>query len=218
MIKGLIFDLDGTLVDSLEDLAIATNQVLENHHLPIHDISMYNQFVGNGVKKLMERALGAKHQHLLEECLVEFSTLYENCCLEHTKPYPGIKELIDSLYNDGYRLSVVTNKPHHLAIQIVESLFPNQFVSIFGQQDLYPVKPNPQSTYLALMAMKLSKDDCVFIGDSDVDIETGENAQMDTIGVCWGFRGEQELKNAGATYIVAYPNEIKEILCYDRSK
>ena len=218
MKKGCIFDLDGTLVDSLFDLALSCNKVLENHGLPIHEVSAYNRFVGNGIRKLVERALGENHQDILEECLSEFSIIYDQCCLENTNPYPGMKELIDQLYDEGYKLAIVTNKPHHLAVKIVEYVFPNRFISILGQQDLYPTKPNPQSTHLALMAMKLSKDDCVFIGDSDVDIETGYHANMDTIGVCWGFRGEKELKQAGATYIVAYPNEIKGVLCYDRSK
>lgn len=218
MIKGCIFDLDGTLVDSLEDLALSVNKVLENHQLPIHELSAYNYFVGNGTRKLMERALGQDHLDILEECLDEFHRVYDIHCLDHTRPYPGIEELISQLSKHNVRMAVVTNKPHHLAIKIVESLFPDNFITILGQQDLYLTKPAPESTHLALMTMKLSRHDCVFIGDSQVDIETAYNADMESIGVSWGFRSESELKAANATYVVSTPNEIMEIVCYDRCK
>lgn len=218
MKDGCLFDLDGTLVNSLTDLGLSVNEVLKLHHLPTYDISVYNQFVGNGVKKLMERALPDGHQYLLDECLEEFQEIYEEHCLDHTKPYDGIKELIDALKEEGIQLAVVTNKPHHLAIKIVESLFPNVFTTILGQQDLYPIKPHPESTFIALMSMKLRKEDCYFIGDSNVDIQTGYQADMDTIGVSWGFRGREELEAEGATYVVDEPHEIKEIIDENRNK
>lgn len=216
MKKGCLFDLDGTLIDSLMDLALSTNRVLENHGFAAHDISSYNQFVGNGVRKLMQRALPKEHQECLEECLEEFQVIYDQHCLDHTKPYPGMKELIDSLKAENIQMAVVTNKPHHLAVKIVEALFPDTFVTILGQQEAYPVKPYPESTFIALMSMRLSKDECYYIGDSNVDIQTGENAEMDTIGVCWGFRGRQELEDEGATYVVDKPCEIKEIINENR--
>lgn len=212
MKKGCLFDLDGTLVNSIEDLAISTNEVLKLHGLPTYDISQYRVFVGNGVKKLMERALGQEHIDLLDGCLNDFQKIYRQHCLDHTLPYQGIKELIDDLKAKGIKMSVVTNKPHALAIKIVETLFPDTFVAIYGQQDLYPVKPDPQSTYLALMAMKLDKKDCLFIGDSQVDIDTGYNAEIDSVGVTWGFRGRQELTEAGANDIVDNPAQIMEII------
>lgn len=212
MKKGCLFDLDGTLVNSIEDLAISTNEVLKLHGLPTYDISQYRLFVGNGVKKLMERALGQEHIDLLDECLNDFQKIYRQHCLDHTLPYQGIKELIDDLKAKGIKMSVVTNKPHALAIKIVETLFPDTFVAIYGQQDLYPVKPDPQSTYLALMAMKLDKKDCLFIGDNQVDIDTGYNAEIDSVGVTWGFRGRQELTEAGANDIVDNPAQIMEII------
>lgn len=109
-------------------------------------------------------------------------------------------------------MSVVTNKPHHLAVKIVETYFPDMFVSIYGQQDFYPTKPNPESTFLALMAMGCQKDDCFFIGDSNVDIETGYQADMESIGVTWGFRGYDELKEAEATYIVSSADGIEKLV------
>lgn len=218
MKEGCLFDLDGTLVDSLKDLANATNEVLRSHGYPIHDITAYNQFVGNGVRKLLQRALPKENLDCLEDCLKEFYDIYEKCCLENTMAYDGIKELIDELYDSGMKLAVVTNKPHHLAVKIVEHLFPGKFIVILGQQDLYPTKPSIESTLIALMTMKLKKESCYFIGDSNVDVQTGQNADMDTIGVCWGFRGREELENEGATYVVESPMEIKEIINENRCK
>lgn len=211
---GCIFDLDGTLVNSLMDLGLSVNKVLENHYLPTYSIEEYNFMVGNGVRKLMERAL-KQHSDMLEECLKEFYEIYEENCLENTLPYEGIKELIERLKAKDMKLAVVTNKPHHLAVKIVETLFPDTFDAIYGQQDFYPVKPSPESTMYALMAMRLSKEDCLFIGDSNVDIETAINTDMESAGVCWGFRGEQELIEAGADYICYNPDDIERVVFHE---
>ncbi|WP_028043889.1 HAD family hydrolase [Candidatus Stoquefichus massiliensis] len=216
MKKGCLFDLDGTLVNSLADLAISVNKVLQIHHLPTYELSEYNQFVGNGVKKLMERALGQDHIDMLDECLEEFHKVYEEQCLDQTEPYPGIYELIQLLRQSGVQLGVVTNKPHYLAVRIVEHCFPGCFQSIIGQQTIYPLKPHPESTCIALMNLKVSHQECYFIGDSQVDIDTGYNANMETIGVTWGFRGRHELETAGATYIVENADELKELILNDR--
>lgn len=218
MKKGCLFDLDGTLVNSIEDLAFSTNEVLKKHHCPTYEVSDYNFMVGNGIRKLIERALPSDQQDLLDECLKEFYTIYSQHCLDHTVPYPGIVQLIDDLRQEGVQLAVVTNKPHHLAIKIVEHLFPSQFVAIYGQQDLYPVKPAPDSSLLALMTMRLRKEECFFIGDSNVDIETGYQLEMDTIGVSWGFRGRKELEDEGATYVVDHPSMIMSIINENRDE
>lgn len=212
MKRGCIFDLDGTLVNSLEDLGLSVNQVMKNHGFPIHEMDVYNYFVGNGVKKLVERSLPQDHLDMLDQCLEEFHSIYENHFLDHTQPYEGITELVSALYQKGIKLAVVTNKPHLIANKIVETLFPHMFTIILGQQDSYPIKPHPQSTQIALQKMGLTQQECFFVGDSDVDILTGQNAHIDTIGVCWGFRGREELQNQGATYVVDKAMEIKEII------
>lgn len=212
MKKGCIFDLDGTLVDSLKDLGESMNKVLLNHGLKTYPIASYNQMVGNGVRKLVERALG-EHTDILDECLEEFYKIYEENCLNNTLPYEGIIQLISHLKEQGIQLGVVTNKPHHLAIRIVETLFPDIFTAIYGNQSLYPVKPDASSTVIALMSMRIKKEECIFIGDSNVDIETAYNAGMESIGVCWGFRGEEELRQAGANYICFVPDDIERIVC-----
>lgn len=211
MKKGCIFDLDGTLVNSLMDLGDSVNYVLKSHGLKTYDYEDYSLMVGNGVRKLMERALG-NHLDLLDICLEEFYDIYEKNCLNKTLPYDGIVELLNELKSQDILLSVVTNKPHALAIKIVDSLFPNMFIAIYGQQEIYPTKPDASSTLFALMAMKLKKEDCLFIGDSNVDIETAYNAHMESVGVCWGFRSEDELKAAGADFICYHPCEINELL------
>lgn len=212
MKQGCLFDLDGTLIDSIVDLGMATNAVLQKHRLPVYDIKEYHMMVGNGVKKLMERALGQDHLDILDECLNEFYEYYGEHCLDHTQPYPGIVDMIVNLKKQGVKLAVVTNKPHHLAIKIVEHLFPDTFTCIYGQQECYPVKPHPEVVFLTLMELKLTSKECYFIGDSRVDIETGDNASMETIGVEWGLRGYKELFEAQADYIVKTPQEIIEVL------
>lgn len=211
---GCFFDLDGTLVNSLRDLAESSNKVLETHGFPTHPIDAYNLMVGNGVRMLMKRALGV-HDDMLDVCLKEFNEIYELNCLNHTIPYEGIKELLLRLKEKNIRLGVITNKPHHLAINIVNALFPDTFDIILGNQDLYPVKPDCTSTRLALEYLELSHEDCLFIGDSNVDIQTAIHSHMESIGVCWGFRDERELREAGADYICHKADEIERIVVGD---
>lgn len=216
MIKGCIFDLDGTLVDSLEDLANSTNELLKRRGYPTHELSEYNYFVGNGVKKLVERALPFDKKHETDECLKEFYEIYERRCLEFTYCYNGINELLCYLKENHIHLAVVTNKPHYLAQKICDFYFKDIFVKIIGNRIEYPLKPDPMSTLSVLDRFEINNDECVFIGDSNVDIYTGINAKMKTIGVTWGFRTYDELKDAGATYVVNHPSEIKEIINENR--
>lgn len=217
MIKTCVFDLDGTLIDSIEDLAISTNKVLQKRNLKTHDLDIYKQFVGNGVKTLISKALGEKHQDCLSECVDEFFCIYENNCFEKTKIYDGISELLDSLYSHNIVIGIVTNKPHTIAVKIVEELFGNKITYVYGQQDNFPKKPDPYFIAQILSDLDISKEECLYIGDSDVDIETGKNAGVKTIGVSWGFRGRAELTKAGADYIVDYPFEIGDIVYENRS-
>ena len=149
MIKGLIFDLDGTLINSLYDLASSTNRVLKSNNLNTHELEKYNYFIGNGVKKLIQRAI-EPHNELFDKCLDEFYEDYNNHCLDDTYIYEGIEELIDSLYHEGYKLAVVTNKPHHIAVKIVNELFKDKFIVVYGQHQPYPTKPDNTLVYKAL--------------------------------------------------------------------
>lgn len=212
MIKGCIFDLDGTLVDSLKDLAVSTNHALEVCGLKPHPVEKYRQFVGNGMIKQIQRALGEEHLDLFDQCSSEFLKYYKSHCFDYTVPYPGISELVDTLNKEGFKLACVTNKPHEVAVVIMKQLFGDQFITTYGGCKDYPKKPDITSLNLALKDIGLNADECVFIGDSNVDIQTGINASMPTIGCAWGFRGEEELKAAGALKIAYNANDIKEYI------
>lgn len=212
MINTLIFDLDGTLVDSIEDLANATNYILKEDHLPLHDLTEYRLFVGNGVDKLLERALPKEKKNQVQAYRKRFDKYYKDHCLDHTKPYPHMKQLINQLHEKGYQLAVVTNKPKINAVTIVNSLFPGQFSYIFGNTPYQPKKPHPCLTQLAMQLLDANKNETLYIGDSDVDIETAKNAKIKSVGCTWGFRGRKELEKAGAHYLVDEPMEILELL------
>lgn len=204
-----IFDLDGTLVDSIQDLGDACNASMESLHLPTYDYDTYRTFVGDGVKKLIERALGPEHQSLYLKARAVFDVYYEKHCLDHTNIYPCLKEKLDILRSTN-TLAVVTNKPDYLAKKIVYELFGmDYFCCVVGQQEGVPTKPNPTVVHHVSKQFDLK---AVYIGDSDVDIYTGKNAQLDTIGVTWGNRSIEELRQAGATYLATSPEELFDIL------
>lgn len=212
MMNTLIFDLDGTLVDSLEDLAHTTNLVLEEYGFKTHELEKYRHFVGNGATKLIERALPDDHKDLVNEARARFDKLYALHCLDHTVPYPGMKKVIDDLKEAGYHLAVVTNKPKAHAVKIVKHLFPDTFEYVFGNTPYQPKKPDPTLVVLAMNLMDVSKHGVFYVGDSDVDIQTAINAKVKSIGCSWGFRGKAELLKAGANFVVDHPHEIKEII------
>ena len=207
-----IFDLDGTLVDSLEDLANTCNLILEQLQLPIHPLNSYRTFVGDGVDMLITRILPDSHKHLQKEARQRFDTMYPKYCLEYTKMYPGIKELIDSLYKQGVHLAVVTNKPDVIAKKMVQSLFGSKFLYIYGNNPIYPRKPDPYFVNQIVNDLQVDKQKVFYIGDSDVDMLTGKNAGVKTIGVAWGFRGKEELIMHGANYVVEDAREIGVII------
>lgn len=210
MIKTLIFDLDGTLVNSIKDLALATNVLLKEDHLPLHDLDEYKLFVGNGVDKLIERALPDDRKDQVKAYRQRFDQYYSSHCLEHTRPYPQMKELIDKLVQNGYQLAVVTNKPKANAVTIVNALFPGQFAYVFGNTSYQPKKPHPCLTQLAMQLLEAKKEETVFIGDSHVDVETAKNAKLKCIGCLWGFRGKEDLQEAD--FLAETPMDIFKII------
>ena len=208
MINTVIFDLDGTLINSIEDLGDTVNQLLKKRGYPIHDINSYCKFVGDGVIKLIERALPENCNDDIMEIKHEFDEIYGKNCLNKTKAYPGIVELLEILKEHDYNLAVVTNKPQQHAIKITKALFPDTFDYIFGNSALHPKKPDPCLTNLVINLKKKKKNQVVYIGDSDVDIQTAKNTKVKSIGVSWGFRGKEELVNSNADCVVDYPQEI----------
>ena len=208
MINTVIFDLDGTLINSIEDLGDTVNQLLKKGGYPIHDINSYCKFVGDGVIKLIERALPENCNDDIMEIKHEFDEIYGKNCLNKTKAYPGIVELLEILKEHDYNLAVVTNKPQQHAIKITKALFPDTFDYIFGNSALHPKKPDPCLTNLVINLFDVKKNQVVYIGDSDVDIQTAKNTKVKSIGVSWGFRGKEELVNSNADCVVDYPQEI----------
>ena len=218
MIKLLIFDLDGTLINSIEDLALAANYALEKNGFPIHDTDKYYYFVGNGIQKLIERAVPENtDKDVIIKVKNDFSDYYNLHYIDKTKPYDGITTLIEDLKNKDVKTAVASNKPDVFTKIIVSHFFENSFDFVQGQKEDIPKKPSPEIVYSILNELKISKDDAVFVGDSDVDIFTAKNSGIKSIGCLWGFRTKEELQNAGADYIIAHPNEILYILNREES-
>lgn len=209
--KLIIFDLDGTLVNSIFDLADATNIVLERHGMPAHDVEEYKHFVGNGTLKLIERAVpeNVRTQETVQQLHKEFSEEYNKRAVAKTRPYDGIKQVLETLSADDCMLAVASNKPDKFTGFIVETLFGRDtFDMICGKKEGVPTKPAPDIIYGIMNSLDAQKDNTVIVGDSDVDVLTAHNAGLKCIGCCWGFRGESELKNAGADIIAQKPEDI----------
>lgn len=208
--KLIIFDLDGTLVDSLNDLAASANHALDKCGFPIHDAEKYRYFVGDGVPKLIERALpeGERSDDIILKVKSEFDAYYKEHYADFTLPYEGIPELVSKLKNDGYVLAIASNKPDEFTGIIVERLFGNLFDYVVGKRPDTEKKPAPDIILKIMEKASCNADEAVMIGDSNVDILTAKNAGIRSVGCLWGFRTAEELKAAGADYLVPEPMEI----------
>ncbi|RPF48472.1 phosphoglycolate phosphatase [Hydrogenoanaerobacterium saccharovorans] len=205
MIKLMIFDLDGTLIDSIHDLAAATNWVLKRHGYPTHPTDAYHYFVGDGVLMLIARALPeeARTPEIIAQLKTEQVAYYHEHMQDNTKPFHGISEVLLELQNRGYSLAVVTNKPNEQAQQLVKDFFPKiNFIQVFGNRDGIPHKPDPTCVNMVIEQSGFTKDETLYIGDSDVDMLVANNAKVKGIGVLWGYRTKEELQKAGAYAIV----------------
>lgn len=205
MFTHVIFDLDGTLLDTLEDLADATNWVCEQHGWPVHPVEAYKQFIGNGAARLLERIVPADvelTQALRAQTLEEFGQRYTAHKEDKTRPYPGIPETLNTLKAAGIPMGVLTNKPHFAAAPIVERYFPGVFQTVQGAMPGLPTKPDPALLHRMMEEMGAKKETTLFIGDSNVDIQTAKNGGLTGCGVLWGFRSREELEGEGADFIV----------------
>lgn len=209
MIKAVIFDLDGTLVDSIKDIAVSMNSALEKYNLPIHSVEKYKYFVGNGVPKLVERAIPKEelNEQIFNDVHKAFSEYYrEN--LDNTTPFDGIIDSLNTLKSRGMRLALISNKRDVFTQSIAKNLFGDFFDIVLGNNDEYPLKPNPVSTLAILKEFGILPCETVFLGDSGVDMETAVNSGCFPVGVAWGLRTEQELLESGAKHILHSPSEI----------
>lgn len=211
--KLLIFDLDGTILDTLEDLTDSVNHALDEKGLPTRSIAEIKSFVGNGIHKLIERAVPRNiEEEEIEQVFKEFKVYYGIHCADKTKPYEGIEELLQELKKAGYKLAVVSNKADFAVQELCKQYFPNIFDVAVGEKAGVKRKPAPDSVLAVLEVLKIEKEQAVYIGDSEVDIATAKNAEMTEIAVTWGFREEDFLKSEGAKMIVHEPKEIMTII------
>ncbi len=214
-IKCVLFDLDGTLINTITDLGNACDYVMKKHGFQASwKEEDYKRFVGNGMRLLVDRAF--KHtlsEEELNSVLSEFKEYYNKTCLDNTDAYGGIKEQLGLLKDKGLKLAVITNKAEEAAKYIIEYIFGKGiFDLIIGQRDGMPTKPDPAGLFLALDELGYKKENAVFLGDSNVDIQTAKNAGIRCIGVTWGFRSREELEKEGADEIIASPEQITEII------
>lgn len=215
MIKAVLFDLDGTLVNSLFDLATSTNYALEQMGFKTHTNNEYCYFVGNGMKKLIERALPSDKtdEETFNKCFDIFYSHYKEHFYDKTIAYEGIEDLLIKLNQKEIMLSVISNKQHEMAVTVVEKIFPKiKFHTVSGKQEDYPAKPDNQLTKKIIADMGVEPAECLFIGDSNVDMQTALNSGCKSVGVLWGFRTEEELVNSGAVHIVSKASEIYDII------
>lgn len=214
MIKLAIFDMDGTICNTIKDLANATNYALTQLGHPNHSVEQYKYFVGNGIPKLIYRALPEGHKTDVEcakakELMLGF---YKEHFADNSIPYNGIPELLSALKQKGIHIAVCTNKAHHMAKEIADKIFFGMFEMVMGQIDSRPLKPDPFSPCEIMEKYGALPCETVFIGDSGVDMQTATNSKTHSIGVLWGFRTEEELKENGAGHIAHTPQEILEII------
>ena len=217
MIKLCIFDLDGTLINSIYDLADSMNYALKKYGFHTHETEKYKKIVGSGISVLADRAMvipvGSADPDMKKALLADYNEYYNIHCMDKTRPYEHIKDLHDELDKRNIMYSVMSNKPDIFSKKIVETLFPeNKFASIWGKRDGFERKPSPQSVWALIDELNVKRDECLYIGDSDVDAQTAQNAGLKFCGVEWGFRSIEELQNAGAELIVKTPLDILTVI------
>lgn len=213
--KLVIFDLDGTLLNTIGDLAAGCDHMLRLRNLPTHSFEDYCSFVGNGIMRLVERALPAELRtpEYVAAARRDFVNYYIDHIDLYTQPYEGIVILVNSLAQDGVKLAVASNKFQAGTDKLIKKFFPNiEFVMICGNREGVPLKPDTALVDMILEAGSVDKSRCVMVGDSAVDIETAKRAGIISVGVSWGFRSRQELETAGADHIADSAEQLKAIL------
>ncbi len=213
--KLILFDLDGTLADTLQDLADSCNYALQHNGLPMHPVEDYRYLVGQGINRLLldaapESARDAQKQAKLKQ---DFNQYYHQHFLDATRPYPGILSMLDTLRSAGYRMGLLSNKPDAFVSLIVDALALRPYLDTYaGQREGVPRKPDPTAVLQMMRQLGCTVADTCYVGDSNVDIQTAQNAGVRSIGVSWGFRGRAELEQSGADAIVDTPEQLANLL------
>ena len=206
---AILFDLDGTLLDTLEDLADATNHIMEQFGFPKRTIEEVRRFVGNGAKRLIVQAIPEDASpEIAEEAFQAFQHYYRANCQHRTRPYEGIPEVLEQLKNEGYPMAIVSNKPDAAVQPLRDLYFPGLYAQ--GEQPGCPRKPAPDMVFRAAKALGVAPEHCIYVGDSEVDVITAKNAGMKCISVLWGFRDEDEIRASGGEHFSTAPVEILE--------
>lgn len=210
MIRSILFDLDGTLLDTLDDLANSVNYALRTHHLPERSHTEIRSFLGNGIRNLMLDAVGrGMSDEAFEPVFQTFRTYYVEHCLDKSKPFAGIIDLLKALQQRGITMAVVSNKLHPAVVELNERFFKEYITSAVGESVTVRRKPNPDAVLAALSELGCSKDEAVYVGDSEVDLQTAQNAGMQCMLVLWGFRDEDFLRSLpGASLFAQCPADI----------
>lgn len=216
-IKAIIFDLDGTLIDSIPDITDAANQLMVNHNFPVHDASSYVEWIGNGALKLLKYAVpGNTGDAYLSKLLDEYLEIHSGNCTNKTSLYPGIDNILSYLNEQNISISILTNKPHALTQKVFEHYLKKwKFEFVLGQMQGFPKKPDPALAIEIADKLKCKTQEIMFIGDSDTDMKTGIAAEMIPVGVTWGYDTKDSIVEAGAKYIV---NNAQELLKFLKSK
>ncbi len=213
--KAIIFDLDGTLLNTLDDLGNAVNRVLLGMGFPVHALDEYRSFIGDGVEKLINRALPEQNRNedTLRTCLKAFREDYHKNWNVSTRPYKGIPELLDALKERGLKVAVLSNKPHDTANLCVAELLPRwRFDAVLGHRDGTPHKPDPSGALEISKRLNIHSEEFLYLGDSGVDMETAIAACMFPVGALWGFREAEELEESGARALISQPMEVLNLL------
>ena len=211
--KAVLYDMDGTVLDTLDDLADSVNRSLREFGLPEVSRFQVGQSLGNGAKYLIRHCLPeGSDEALCEQVLSFYKPWYDAHCLIKTKPYDGILQLMETLRADGVSQAIISNKPDSAVQELAEAFFPGLMDVVIGESPAVKRKPSPDTVLAAASQMGLMASDCVYIGDTEVDLETARNAGMDCIPVSWGFRTEEQLRAAGAEEIIRSPEELKKKL------
>lgn len=209
----VIFDLDGTLLDTLADLAAAGNHALETLRLPTHGTEAYKGFIGNGIPNLIRRMLPEGSGDVLQsEALRLFSDYYAAHHSDKTKPYDGIPALLTTLHARGIKTAVVSNKAHVFSVSLIRRFFGETVDVVYGTGDGMPRKPDPTAVLRVLEELHAKPEETLYVGDSDVDMQTAKNAGLPSCGVLWGFRSEQVLTESGAHVLAKDAKELEEII------
>ena len=213
--RAVIFDLDGTLIDSAADVGDAVNRVLAESNFPVHPTASYYHFMGDGVVELVRRALpeNVRSPETIQAGVAAFFRAYEENWYHKSRPYPGIPELLKDLTGRGLRLSVLSNKPHRFTTKFVETFLSDwTFAAVLGQRDGVPRKPDPAGALEIADHLGFSPSEVLFLGDTPVDMETAAAAGMFPVGACWGFRSARELSAGGAGCLIEHPRELLRLI------